>query len=73
MTRGETRKVLRGTNGRGVIAIVIAALTIAGAFGVGALWSIGASKQSASWVSGSDSGSAEDPAAPAADPGAAPE
>ena len=73
MTRGETSKVLRGTDGRGVIAIVVAALIIASAFWVGALWSTGASRQSASWVSGSNPGSADDPAAPSADSGAAPE
>jgi len=79
MTRGETNKVLRRNGGRGVIAVVVTAITIASALWLGASWNSGSTESAswnsgtsgtASWVSGADS---DGPAATAAGSGAAPE
>jgi hypothetical protein len=83
MTRGATKNVVWRIGGRGLIAAVVAALTIAGAFWMGVSWSTGGSPQSASWnsgssgdaswVSGPGTSSPDDPAVATSDSGAAPE
>ena len=83
MTRGSTKNVVWSIGGRELIAVVVVALTIAGAFWMGVSWSTGGSLQSASWNSGSSldaswlsgpgAGSTDDLAVVTPDSGAAPE
>ena len=63
MTPRET-KSLWGTGGRNQIVAAIALLTLVSAFWLGAgSWNDSNSRQSASWVSGSNEESPDDPAA----------
>jgi len=67
VTRQESKRAFWGTGRRGLMVAAIAALTLLSAFWAGASGTSGTTRQSASWVSGSNADSPDDLAAPTTD------